>query len=159
SSSGNGVVLTGAGTSNNLIQNNRIGTDPTGSFAMGNGGSGVGINLGASSNTLNGDLISGNGYPGVYISDSRPSSNLVRICCIGINAAGNAAIPNGAVGVYILNSATNNTVGAGDVIAGNAGDGVAIAGVGTSGNVVAGDYIGTSAAGTAGLGIQYTGVY
>jgi titin len=158
-SGGNGVVLTGAGTSNNLIQTDRIGTDPTGSFALGNGGSGVVINGGASNNTLNGDLISGNGYYGVYISDAGTSSNVVTNSWIGTNAAGTAAISNGATGVYILNSATNNTVGTGDVISGNAADGVAIAGSGTTGNVVEGDYIGTNASGTAALGIQYTGVY
>jgi hypothetical protein len=158
-SGGNGVVLTGQGTSNNLVMTDKIGTDPTGSFALGNGGSGVVINGGASSNTLNGDLISGNGYNGVYISDAGTSSNVVTNCWIGTNAAGTAAIPNGTVGVYILNSATNNTVDSGDVISGNAGDGIAIAGTGTSGNVVAGDFIGTNASGTAGFGIQYTGVY
>jgi titin len=78
---------------------------------------------------------------------------------IGTNAAGTAALPNGASGVYILNTATNNTVGGGDVISGNAGDGVAIAGSGTTGNVVEGDFIGTNAGGTTALGVQYTGVY
>ena len=158
-SSGNGVVLTGSGTANNQVQFDKIGTDPTGSFALGNGGSGVVINLGASSNTVSSDLISGNGYNGVYISDPGTSSNVVAGSEIGTNAAGSAAVPNGSVGVYILNSATNNTVGSGDVISGNGGDGVAIAGSGTTQNVVTGDFIGTNAAGTAGLGVQYTGVY
>jgi hypothetical protein len=157
--SGNGVVLTGSGTSNNVVQLDQIGTNPTGSYALGNGGSGVVINLSASSNTVTNDLISGNGYNGVYITDPGTSGNVVAASEIGTNAAGSAALPNGSVGVYILNSATNNTVGSGDVISGNAGDGVAIAGSGTSQNVVTGDFIGTNAAGTAGLGVQYTGVY
>jgi hypothetical protein len=101
----NGVVLTGAGTANNLIQNDKIGTDPTGSFGLG-GGNGVAINGGASHNTLSADVISGNAGFGVYISDVGTSFNVVTNSEIGTSAAGTAAVHNGASGVYILSAAS-----------------------------------------------------
>jgi parallel beta-helix repeat protein len=165
--SGNGVVLTGSGTSGNVIQNNLIGTDYSGTHALGNGGSGVVINLGATGNTIGGttlytrDVISGNGYYGVYLSDSGTSNNLVEGNYIGTNAAGTAALGNGVNGVEIMNGASSNTIGgvtssARNVISGNGGTGVVLTNYGTSYNLVEGNYIGTNAAGTGAVG---NGVY
>lgn len=109
--SGNGVVLTGSGTSGNVVQNDMIGTDFSGTHALGNGGSGVVINLGATGNTIGGttmytrDVISGNGYYGVYLSDPGTSNNLVEGDYIGLNAAGTAGLGNGVNGVEIMNGA------------------------------------------------------
>jgi len=70
--SGNGVVLLGAGTSNNTVEASEIGTDPTGTSSVDhngaslkNSGNGVAIFAGASSNTLSSDVISNNASYGV----------------------------------------------------------------------------------------------
>ena len=71
---GNGVVFAGPGTSNNLLEDSQIGTDPTGSTgvdsannSLANAWSGVAIASGASDNTVSGDVLSNNGSYGVYI--------------------------------------------------------------------------------------------
>jgi hypothetical protein len=150
---GNGVVITGSGTTNNVVQGSFIGTNPSGSQADPNG-NGVVIEAGAASNTIGGttsaarDVISGNLSLGVEITGIGTSKNIVEGAYIGTNAAGTGALPNGINGVDITYGATNNTVGgtaagARNVISGNTFEGVAIAFGGTSGNVVEGDYIGT----------------
>jgi len=47
SNTGDGVVISGAGASNIAVPGNKIGTDPTGTIAMGNGGNGVLVTAGA----------------------------------------------------------------------------------------------------------------
>jgi hypothetical protein len=68
-----GVYITGAGTSGNLLQGNKIGTDITGTVALGNANSGIQIDGGASDNTIGGstasegNLITYNGGSGVEV--------------------------------------------------------------------------------------------
>ncbi len=144
-----GLEINGTGTSGNVVEGDWIGTDATGGAALANPGAGVAISQGASSNTVTGDIISGNSYAGVWISAS--SNNVVSADLIGLGQNGTTAVAN-ALGVEILSGATGNTIGgttagARDVISANAGDGVRITGSGTNGNVVEGDYIGTNASG------------
>lgn len=139
-----------------------IGTDATGSYAIGNGGDGVDLGgsgyLGAfpSQNSgPDGNLISGNASDGVY----EPGFWTIAGNRIGTNAAGNAAIPNGANGVEIAVSAAS--VGPGNVISGNAGDGILLAApprtIGVSSSIV-GNYIGVNATGMAPLGNAGNGI-
>ncbi len=81
-------------------------------------------------------------------------SNIVDGDYIGTDLSGTMALAYVQDGVDIYGGPSSNTVGgttvgARDVISGNASVGVYINGSGTSGNVVEGDFIGTSAAGTA----------
>jgi hypothetical protein len=150
--SANGVELPGTGTANNTIQNSEIGTDPTGSVAVPNY-NGVLIHNGASNNTIRGDILSGNTWDGVHIVDSGTSGNVVVGDYIGVDATGAKALGNGASGVAIYNSASNNTIGgtaggSGDVLSGNVQNGVYISDSNTTGNVVEGDFIGTDSTGT-----------
>jgi hypothetical protein len=68
-----GVAIFDMGTTGNLVQGNEIGTDITGSIALGNGQSGVLISGDASWNTIGGttaaagNLITDNGGPGVVV--------------------------------------------------------------------------------------------
>ena len=162
-------VITDSGTSDNVVEGDYIGTDPTGADHLDNGHQGVDILAGATSNTVGGtttgarDVISGNANGGVLISGSGTSGNVVEGDYIGTTAAGTAALANGRNGVDILAGATSNTVGgttagAGDVISGNTALGVEISGSGTAYNVVEGDYIGTNAAGTGALPNGINGV-
>ncbi len=130
-------VYSNVGGSGILVQGNLIGTDPTGTIALGNGGPGVEIGNNSSNNTIGGtapgtaNLISANAGAGVSISGTGTEGNLVLGNLIGTNLQGTAAIANTGDGVLISGGATNNTIGgtgagAGNVIAFNTGVGVQV---------------------------------
>jgi len=159
------------GATENLVQGNFIGTDVTGTVAMGNGGCGVEIFDQASNNTIGGttagagNVISGNGR-GIFISRGS-TGNLMQGNFIGTDVTGTVALGNrGGVGVHIaqvmVGDTTNNTIGgtaagAGNVISGN-GLGIFIYSSGAPGNLVQGNFIGTDVTGTVALGNSGTGV-
>ena len=164
-----GVVISDAGSTGNVVAGNFIGTNPAGTAALPNSASGVGLFNGAGINTIGGttvgagNLISGNGYQGIYIGDAGTNGNVVAGNIIGLNAAGTVAVGNGFSGVEIGNDAQANVIGgavtrARNIISGNAYQGVFLNSSATSGNRVTGNYIGTNAAGTAALGNGYPGV-
>jgi CSLREA domain-containing protein len=150
------------------VSGNFIGTNPTGTAAIGNHFAGVTINS-SNTTTVSGNVVSGNGGNGVFISSNwndpdGSTSNVVRANRIGTNAAGTTALPNGS-GVGISGGSTANTIGgpaASDrnVISGNNGDGVNLGAFGgaAGGNTIQGNYIGVNAAGTARLANQNSGV-
>ena len=111
---GDGVEISGAGTSGNLVDSNFIGTDATGTFAIGDGNDGVEIDSGASGNIVGGttpeatNLISGNAN-GVEINDS--SLNLVQGNMIGTDTTGTLAIGNTGAGVLVDAGSSANTIG------------------------------------------------
>jgi CSLREA domain-containing protein len=151
-----GVLLTDAGTSGNLVQSNRIGTNPAGTAALANTVDGVRIINGAADNTIGGigtgNTISGNGRHGVFLTDPGTTGNLVQSNQIGTNSAGTAAVANSADGVRIVNGAAANTIGgigASNTISGNGGYGAFLTGAGTSANLIQGNRIGTTADGSA----------
>jgi titin len=164
-----GLWILGAGTSGNLVEGNYIGTDKTGTAALGNKWTGLAVLAGATNNTIGGtvpgsaDVISANAAVGVEVQGAGVSGNVVEGNLIGTDATGTGALGNTLSGVQIWNAATNNTLGgsaagARNVISGNANHGVLITNAGTTGNVVAGNYIGTNAAGTAALPNSWSGV-
>ncbi len=130
---GSGIAAASQIFGDNLVQGNLIGTDITGTVAMGNAGDGIAI-FDEFDNTIGGttaaaaNVISNNGSDGIGFLDVYASGNLVQGNYIGTNAAG-AAMGNGGRGVYL--QVSNNTIGgttaaAGNVIAYNAGAGVAV---------------------------------
>jgi parallel beta-helix repeat protein len=166
---GNGVFITGALTTGNIVQENLIGTDNTGSVALANLGDGVLIAGGATSNMIGGvsgsvtlgNLISGNQGNGVSIIGSGTTGNLVQGNTIGTDFVGKAPVPN-ANGVVIGFGAASNTVGgntsaASNQISGNNDSGVVIVHAATA-NVVEGNKIGTNSAGSAAVGNGQFGV-
>jgi titin len=156
--SGTGVEIRGGGATGNLVQFNFIGTDITGTLALGNGQDGVLLDMAATNNTIGGgNIISRNAVDGVKLSGSGTSGNVVLGNLIGTDLSGTAKLGNSGDGVIIENSATANTVGgtaSGDanVISGNGRFGVSLYGNGTSGNLVLGNRIGTDKTGTASVG-------
>jgi titin len=135
--SGNGMYGIIANTTlNNVIQGNFIGTDVTGTQALGNGSHGVlletafrtlvgGTEAGA------GNLISGNGGSGIFMTSSG-SSNLVQGNRIGTDVSGAQPLGNAGDGVHVLDvNSGPNTIGgedpgAGNTIAFNGNDGVLV---------------------------------
>ena len=140
---------------NNTVEGDYIGVNVDGTSALGNGYSGVAIFGGGCNNTIggtasgSGNVISGNGQNGVYISDQGTIDNLVAGDYIGTDYTGSYSVPN-STGVLIQNGASCNTIGAttslptalpSNVISGNTGDGIDIA-WGANQNVVQCDWIG-----------------
>jgi titin len=131
-----GIAIGNRQTSGNLVQGNRIGTDPSGSVALPNE-EGIHFYDGTSQNTIGGstaaarNVISGNTDNGVDLHDAGTSRNLIEGNYIGTNANATAGVPNRGDGVLVVNLASANTIGgtvagAGNTIAYNLGNGVAI---------------------------------
>jgi titin len=168
--SGDGIRVQ---ASNNIIQSNYIGTDPTGTKPQSNAQNGVEIDAGTQ-NLIQGNLVSGNGtfpghYNGIQISGIGTNQNVVAGNRIGTDFSGNFPLPNACFGVVISSGAQNNQIGAsgkssaedlGDrnIISGNGCSGVDIEGNGTNQNIVAGNFIGTNVAGSTSLANGMQGV-
>jgi uncharacterized protein (DUF2141 family) len=167
-----GVWLNNTGAANNIVRGNYIGTNPAGTAALANGGSGLQVQ-GAPNNTIGGtnagdrNLISGNGSAGVFIDAATATGNTVLGNFIGTDINGTADLGNVGFGVILQNASNNtiggNTAGARNIISGNNAFGVVIqnnpatSNVAT-GNRVLGNFIGTDVNGTADLGNTLTGV-
>jgi hypothetical protein len=161
---GSGVRIKGSGTDANTVSGNFIGTDASGTAALGNL-LGVYIYDGAKSNTIGGatagerNVISGNDFHGVAIyavPNPGTDANTVSGNYIGTDVSGTASLGNGSNGVKVAHGAKNNVIG-GDtpgernLISGNGGNGVLMEDQGTGNNTVSGNWIGTDVNGTAAL--------
>jgi CSLREA domain-containing protein len=149
-----GVALTERTAQRNVVQGNRIGTNPAGTAALANGGSGVTIAEG-SDNTIGGtaagagNQISGNAAQGVMLVGANATGNVVRGNLIGLASNGTSALGNGQFGVAVYSS--NNTIGgvsSGNTISGNAGGGVIVYGATIQGTTIQGNRIGTDPTGS-----------
>jgi len=166
-----GIII--GGSDHNIVAGNFIGTNLNGTTAMPNR-RGVYIAGGSSSNIIgtNGDgiadaeegnLISGNLYAGVYISDTNSIKNVIAGNYIGTNFDGTAAIGNEGAGIVIvgdLNLIGTNGDGVSDsleanVISGNHNVGIFLASFNC---IVAGNYIGVDKTGMNALGNMYDGI-
>jgi titin len=158
--SGNTTGVDMAAGGSNQVQGNYIGTDVTGTRALGNifglYNAGAPAIIGGTSPGA-GNLISGNTDQGLNLFSGH---NVVQGNLIGTDVTGRTALGNGT-GVYI--TGTQNTVGgamagARNVISGNMQYGVEICNIQVSSNLVLGNYIGTDITGAAPVGNVY-GVY
>jgi len=166
---GAGIIITADGSSYgpasaNSIQGNYVGLDASGSIALGNGD---GITIGgAATNTRVGgyapNVVSGNGVTGITINGSLSyaSTNGNRIAgnFVGTDRTGTVGIGN-SIGIVVKGFATDNVIGDGNLISGNAGDGVQILGTAARHNVIYANRIGTDATGTAGIANGGSGVH
>jgi hypothetical protein len=155
--SGIGIILCGARDS---VQGCYIGTDLSGTVALGNGGDGVlvtGDNNSVGAPSGGGNVISGNGENGVEISGW---SNQVQNNLIGTDASGARGLGNGRIGVVVWSN--NNLIGGSwfhqqrNVISANGGAGVCIDDSGY--NQIQGNLIGTDVTGQQPLGNLGDGV-
>ena len=139
---------------NNDIAGNFIGTDATGMAAVGNGFDGVLIDN-SSENTVQGNLISGNGRAGVYLALGSTLTMVVGND-IGTDAAGNPVLGNVSYGVYVASSGNQiggTGPGQGNLIAGN-GKGVVVNNNQTATEPVDNQILGNSIYANATLGID-----
>ena len=151
---GNGVSAQGNGAST-LVQGNFVGTDVTGTKALGNGAWGVFVNSGTPNVVIGGpaegarNVISANASAGVTIYVS--SGTVIQGNYIGTDVTGTAALGNALTaaqfGGVFLDGPSNTIVGGpdpgeGNLIAYNAGNGVTVFGFGTeTGNTIRGNSI------------------
>ena len=168
-----GIEIIDAGSTLNTIINNYIGTNVTGTQAIGNGNAGIqfynnptGINtIGAigAGNLIsgNGQVVTGNGNGIVFVSGSI-SNNTIQSNFIGTDVTGNAALSNTGQGIYIqsgINNIIGGTVaGAGNIISGNRQSGIYLD-TNASSTTIQGNYIGTNVTGTTALGNTNQGIY
>ena len=139
-SDNDGVDIAYSGTTGNIVAGNFIGTDVTGTHALGIAGDGVFIAGGPSFNRIGvdpnggagvgdqGNVIAGNGFDGVQIL-TNSYDNFVSGNDIGTDATGFMSLPNQAGGIDIEVGSSGNTIGgtgggAGNLITNNSGPGV-----------------------------------
>jgi parallel beta-helix repeat protein len=124
------------GSHHDTLVMNYIGLSTTGDAALGNSGCGVALTNGAHDNQVGGtavetsrNVISGNLGHGVCLFTG-VHHNLVEGNLIGLNTAGNAAVPNRLSGVMVFDSGINyigtSAAGASQFISGNLENGVQI---------------------------------
>ena len=171
---GAGVYINGPAGTMNRVRGNYIGTDATGSAALGNQSTGVDI-VDSRKNLVGGavpgarNIISANGLNGVGVSANSyasADSNIVRGNYIGLDVSGTRALGNGANGVGTFNASFTlvggKAPGAGNVVSANQGVGIRFArepgGLPADGNIVRGNFVGTDATGMEDLGNQLDGV-
>ena len=155
-----GVYLTGASATANVIQGNYLGTDCSGSNAVGNvAGDGVTL-ISAPANVIASNVISANGYAGISISGSAAKGNQLLGNFIGTDLNGQTNRGNHLAGVTISGANSNQigglNAGDGNVISGNLQGGIFL--TNTAGNLMAGNLIGLSATGTNAVPNGYNGI-
>ncbi len=158
-------IFLNGGTSDTLVRGNIIGTNASGSAALG-GTFGMLVydsphNIIGGTTASERNVISGNTY-GIDLFASGTTDTLVEGNWIGLDPTGTFAVPNSGAGLIMADS-SNNTIGgtaagAGNMISGNAGTGLVLSGSNATGNVVQGNLIGTDPSGTLIIGNAGSGV-
>src|SRR6056297_2497514 len=154
-----GVFLQEAGATGNLILENFIGMDLTGSSSISNSGDGIRLGNGPNDNDISDNLISGNGANGIYIFDfldNGTSSNRVTGNIIGTNEAVTDRLPNQRDGIRIEQS-DKNLVNS-NILSGNNSNGIEIVGEQSSENIITGNIIGLADDGITKLSNQFSGI-
>jgi streptogramin lyase len=128
---GNGVALGGAGANGNVVLGNYIGTDVTGSAALGNGLNGVSIDYTAPSTKVGGtaagagNVIANNGHDGVVINtpgskNAVLGNSIYANANLGIDLGNDGVTANtGTKNAALANNGMNFPVFAGAVLNGN----------------------------------------
>ncbi len=137
-----GVALDQSAVSNNRVEGNLVGIDPTGSFDRGNTWSGILVDEGAASNTIRGNVVSGNDGDGITLSTGA-TGTVVENNLVGVAADGETRRANAESGVSLDGAATTGNMLSGNTIAGNNVDGVNIRN-GAHDNTVTGNFLGTN---------------
>jgi len=162
-----GVAIDDSNSSANVIQGNFIGTDFSGTNALGNERNGVFVS-GVSHNLIGGSIagagnvISANLQNGLHLVDVNCTSNIVQGNFVGTDFTGTRRLGNGIDGVQI--EAPGNSIGGTssetrNLISANTRIGVYVTNLIATGNVIQGNYVGTDATGTTALGNLQGGIY
>jgi hypothetical protein len=153
---GSDIVLDGAGASGNFVEGNFLGTDKTGTVALGTVSSGDGLLIrnGSSTNTILLNIVSGNSANGIEIDSGATTGNSFVGNYIGTDVTSDLPLGNNGQGILVSGSSAN-TIGGGNVIAGNRLNGIYLAG---NANNIQGNFIGTNTNRAMGLGNGNDGI-
>jgi len=153
----------------NVIEGNFIGTDASGTVALGNKYNGVIVysanNRIGGRNTFSRNIFSGNGYSAAALVGTGAQGNVIRGNYFGTDISGTVKLGNAQEGILVIGGASNDTIGgtessARNVIAGSAsGSGIAIIDSTVTGIQILGNYIGTDATGMNAMGSAGNGVF
>jgi|GEM_PF-6558953 len=168
------------GTTNATVQGNFIGTNATGTGAIGNGENGIAGYTGSNNNLIGGtvaaarNIISGNNVDGIHYDGFTTACNdlLIKNNYIGTNAAGTGAAAtfgNGQGGIVVTNNCLRLIIGGTtaaerNIISGNgrlwggAGNGTGVFIYSCVSAQVIGNYIGLAADGTTAMGNAENGI-
>lgn len=113
------MAVEAIGSTGNVIQNNWIGLDVTGTRAIPNIEAGVGLVSGSSETSVLQNVISGNQKLGIVLTAFGNSSlgshrNTIQGNIIGLGPDGETAIPNLGVGIELRSGSSENLVGGDD---------------------------------------------
>ncbi|MBK5929398.1 hypothetical protein CCR82_02320 [Halochromatium salexigens] len=154
----------------NSLQFNYVGTDATGTKALGNTSDGLFLGAGAGETWIGpGNVFSGNNSAGIELLHPSNIGNVIFDNHIGVDRDGTAVLANGEIGILISNGAYYNAIGGswgGNVISGNSLGGVVIGlyapSPGDSGhadlNYIQNNIIGADKTATVPLGMQDVGL-
>lgn len=156
-----GISLLNAGASRNQILGNFVGTDVTGTRALGNTNWGVSVESAANNqigitNLGGGNLISGNQADGVVISQPSATNNHVQGNLIGLDATGSVGLSNVSSGVLISES-PDSQIGPGNIISGN-GTGITLNGGNCTRTRILGNWVGLDGTGRVAVGNKVDGI-
>jgi parallel beta-helix repeat protein len=160
--SGNGAGIS-VSSGGHVIENNFIGTDVSGLYALPNTGDGIRAGVETAWHlSIIGNVISGNGAHGIEVQDSGGHTIIGNL--IGTNASGTAALGNGGDGIYLY-SGSHVVIGGAvasdrNVISGNAQNGIETwgSGCGLGRNAIKGNLIGVDIGGATILGNGLDGI-
>jgi len=164
---GDGVVISGVGTSGARLLASLVGVGVDGVTAVGNGVRGVAVSDGADGagvggpGTGEGNTISGNGGAGVEVTGTSTTGVLVVGNRVGTDVSGTAAVPN-AVGIVVSGGA-DTTIGgasatASNVVSGNASYGIEVWSADVVGASILGNLVGVDEAGATALANGVDGI-
>jgi len=113
----------------------------------------TGLLIYSSSNQVRGISFMGFNWNGLTLIYADATNNGISGCWFGLSPSGSNAAPNAYQGILIEHSASGNTIGgtnalAGNVLSGNSQYGIYITDSNTTGNILLGNYIGTDARGS-----------
>jgi len=162
----NGINVSAPNGDNNVIQGNFLGTDVSGTIAIGNDQDGIALFSGPENNLIGGtslgegNVISGNEGDGIELFGC--DQNTIQGNIIGLGADGDTTLGNTYYGIHLLASSPNNIIGgsvagAGNVISANGLSGM-IATSNSSGLVVRGNFIGSDLSGNLSRGNNGHGI-
>ncbi len=147
-----GIRITSESSYNKII-GNYIGTDSSGTKAIGNGWRGITIyrqyckyNQIGGTEKQSRNIISGNSGNGIQFG-SETDSNLVANNYIGTDKTGLQAIPNTDNGIRLAYGSSHNFIGPDNLISGNLDSGIDIFSAETDSNLIVGNWIGLNATG------------
>ncbi|MGB3220953.1 MAG: hypothetical protein WBD79_26425, partial [Anaerolineae bacterium] len=112
-----GIHIEGAGSDQNQIIGNYLGTTMDGMTPLGNGSEAIGIRGGARGNRVGGpsasqrNIISGNRLTGLLISGQGTAANVIQGNYVGLAPDGIRALGNDGTGIVVDEGAESNQIG------------------------------------------------